>query len=508
LAFAASVLGLFIQADRGVLFFPDMGADFGSVAVRARGNLSLEEKDVIMKTVEARILGLPEVRTVFTKTSATPLRDYAADAIGVIQVELVDWKFRRKSGPILEEIVAKTADIPGIFIEKSEAAMGPTSGIDIQLQFVSNNLEVLHDTVLMVSQKLRDHPSLVDVSDNLPLDGIEWQIAVDREAASRYGADVASVGSSIRMITNGLKVGTYRPDDTDDELDIRLRYPYNERDLDQIDDLSLTVRGQQIPLSNFITRNARDKQGEIYRVDGKLSFKIDANVKEGMKIDKVIVELTEAFKKSYANGEIPENVGVSFVGDQEEQAETGAFLGKAFGVAIFLMIIVLVTQFNSLYQTTLILSAILFSSAGVLLGILITGDQFGVVMSGVGLIALAGIVVNNNIVLIDTFNVIRRQNVPAFEAALLTCAQRLRPIFLTTITTILGLVPMVLQWNIDLVSRDFTVGAPSSEMWTQLSTAIAGGLTYTTILTLFLTPTLLVLKERRKDKRLAQARHS
>ena len=345
---------------------------------------------------------------------------------------------------------------------------------------------------------------MVDVSDNLPLDGIEWQVDVDREAASRYGADIASVGSSIRMITNGLKVGTYRPDDTDDELDIRLRYPYNERDLDQIDDLSITVRGQQVPVSNFITRTARDKQGEIYRIDGKLSFSIDANVKEGVKVDKVITELTEQLKSAYANGEIPENVGISFVGDQEEQAETGAFLGKAFAVAIFLMIIVLVTQFNSLYQTALILSAILFSSAGVLLGILLTGDQFGVVMSGVGLIALAGIVVNNNIVLIDTFNVIRKQNVPAFDAALLTCAQRLRPIFLTTITTILGLVPMVLQWNIDLVSRDFTIGAPSSEMWTQLSTAVAGGLTYTTILTLFLTPTLLVLKERRKDKRLSK----
>lgn len=501
LCFAGSVFGLFIAADRGVVFFPDMGADFGSIAVRARGNLSLEEKDTIIKTVEARILGLPEVRTVFTKTSAAPLQDYAADAIGVIQVELVDWQFRRKSGVILEDIVSKTSDIPGIFIEKAEAAMGPTSGIDIQLQFVSNDLDVLRTTVAKVSKALRENAALIDVSDNLPLEGIEWQIDVDREAASRFGADVASVGASIRMITNGLKVGTYRPGDTDDELDIRLRYPYNGRDLDNIDSQTLTIRDQQVPISNFISRNARDKQGEIYRVNGKLSFSIDANVKVGFKVDKVITELTAQLENAYTSGDIPNNVGVSFVGDQKEQAETGAFLGKAFMVAIFLMIIVLVTQFNSLYQTALILSAIVFSSAGVLLGILMTGDQFGVVMSGVGLIALAGIVVNNNIVLIDTFNVIRKQNVPAFEAALLTCAQRLRPIFLTTITTILGLVPMVFQWNIDLVSRGFTVGAPSSLMWTQLSTAVAGGLTYTTILTLFLTPTLLVLKERRKDRK-------
>lgn len=502
--FAASVVGLFVNADRGVEFFPTTDADFGSIAVRARGNLSLEEKDNIIKVVEDRILGLPEIETVFTKTSAAPLRDYAEDAIGVIQVELVNWQYRRESKVILENIVEITSDIPGIVIEKAEAQMGPTSGIDIQLEFISNDMLSLKESVSNISQLMSDHPSLVDVSDNLPLDGIEWQVDVDREAASRFGADMASVGSSIRMITNGLKVGTYRPDDSDDELDIRMRYPYNGRDLDQIDDLTLTVRGQQVPISNFITRTARNKQGDIYRTDSKLSFKIEANVKEGEKVDKVVEELGLLLKDAYESGDISPDITFTFVGDQEEQKETGAFLGSAFMVAIFMMIIVLVTQFNSLYQTALILSAIVFSTAGVFLGLLITGDQFGIVMSGVGLIALAGIVVNNNIVLIDTFNVIRKQNVPAMEAALLACSQRLRPIFLTTITTILGLVPMVLQWNIDLVSRGFTVGAPSSQMWTQLSTAIAGGLTYTTVLTLFLTPTLLVLKEKRVDRKNAQ----
>jgi len=504
ICFAASVVGIFVSQDRGVQFFPESDTDFGSIAVRARGNLSLSEKDVIIREVEDRILNLEEVATVFTKTSAVPLRDYAEDAIGVIQVEMVDWQQRRETKIILEEIVTMTSDIPGIIIEKSEAMMGPTSGIDIQIEFASNDRDALKSSVIAISRMMTNHPDLADVSDNLPLNGIEWQIDVDRESASRFGADMSSVGSSIRMITNGLKVGSYRPDNADDELDIRLRYPYNGRDLDQIDDLSLTVQGQQVPLSNFITRNARNKQGEIYRTDGKLSLKIEANVKEGLKVDKTIEALGEILKSSYEDGTISPKVTFKFAGDQEEQQETGAFLGSAFMVAIFLMIVVLVTQFNSLYQTALILSAIIFSTAGVFLGLLITGEQFGIVMSGVGLIALAGIVVNNNIVLIDTFNVVRRQNIPAHEAALLACSQRLRPIFLTTITTILGLVPMVLQWNIDIVSRGFTVGAPSSQMWTQLSTSIAGGLAYTAILTLFLTPTLLVLKERRVDRKKAK----
>jgi multidrug efflux pump len=146
----------------------------------------------------------------------------------------------------------------------------------------------------------------------------------------------------------------------------------------------------------------------------------------------------------------------------------------------------------------LILSAIITSTLAVFASILVTGGTFGIVMSGVGIIALAGIVVNNNIVLIDTYNVIRKQGLAPVEAAMVTCAQRIRPILLTTITTILGLIPMVMQLTIDMVNRDVSIGAPSSQWWTQLSSAIAGGLTFATLLTLLLTPCLLILIERLK----------
>jgi len=153
----------------------------------------------------------------------------------------------------------------------------------------------------------------------------------------------------------------------------------------------------------------------------------------------------------------------------------------------------------------LILSAVIFSTMGVLIGLMVKGQPFGVVMSGVGVIALAGIVVNNNIVLIDTFNGLRKQGMMVREAAIRTGVQRLRPVMLTTITTILGLVPMVFQFNIDLIHQSFSVGAPSAQWWTQLSTAIAGGLTFATPLTLILTPCLLVLGARRKEKQQLEA---
>ena len=182
-------------------------------------------------------------------------------------------------------------------------------------------------------------------------------------------------------------------------------------------------------------------------------------------------------------------------------------------VAVFIIAIILVTQFNSVFQALLILTAVLFSTGGVLLGHLIMNMPFGIVMSGIGVIALAGIVVNNNIVLIDTYNNLRAHGVEYLEAVLRTCAQRLRPVLLTTVTTILGLMPMVLGININLVERHLTIGGPSSQWWIQLSSSVAGGLAFATVLTLLLTPSLIVAQARaaanwraRRERKLRQRR--
>ena len=478
-------------------FFPEVDADFGSVEVRARGNLSLRERDTLVKKVEEIILTIDNIKTVTTTVNATPANGGREDTIGTLMLEFVDWTPSRPSTAlIMDNAVDAARVIPGIVVETQQAQMGPTTGIDIQLQFFSDNIDDLRATVDLVVKKMQQDPRIKEVSDNRPLDGLEWRIDVDREAATRFGTDIATVGSSIRLITNGLKIGSYRPDDADDEVEIRARYPFNGRDLDQIDDLTITVRGQQVPISNFIERTAQNKQGDLFRTDGKLTLDIEANVAAGQVVSEVIRDLGNELKALIDDGTIPENVVPRFTGDQQEQAETMAFLGKAFLVALFVMVIILVTQFNSLLQTALILSAIITSTFGVFGFILLSGSTFGVVMSGVGIIALAGIVVNNNIILIDTYNVFRAQGIEPIQAAMVTCAQRLRPILLTTITTILGLIPMVMQLTIDMVNRGFSVGAPSSQWWTELSTAIAGGLTFATILTLVLTPCLLMLIER------------
>src|SRR5690606_5449849 len=232
------------------------------------------------------------------------------------------------------------------------------------------------------------------------------------------------------------------------------------------------------------------------RTDGFRVLKIAADTEDGVLADTKVREL----QAWIAGAGIDPAVEVRFRGENEDQAEAEAFLTKAFGAALFLMAIILVTQFNSFYQTLLILSAVVFSTVGVLLGLLVTNQPFGVVMCGIGVIALAGIVVNNTIVLIDTYNIIRRKGVEPVEAVLLTCAQRLRPVFLTTVTTILGLLPMVLGVNVDLFARDVQIGGPTTQWWTQLATAVAGGLAFATLLTLILTPCLLVLGERASSR--------
>jgi multidrug efflux pump len=332
----------------------------------------------------------------------------------------------------------------------------------------------------------------VDVEDDRPLPGIEWRLLVDREAAARFGADIALLGNAVQMVTTGIKVSDYRPEDTDDEVDIRVRFPFQERNLDQLERLRVPTGNGMVPIVNFVTLEPAPKTGTLKRVDGRRVITVQADVAPGQLAD----ERLTALRTAIAGADLDPEVRLTFKGEDEDQREAAEFLTRAFLTAVFLMTLILVTQFNSVYQALLVLSAIVFSTAGVLLGLLVTGRPFGIVMVGLGIIAMAGIVVNNNIVLIDTYNRIRRKGAGAIEAALETGRRRLRPVFLTAFTTVLGLMPMVLALNIDLIGREIAFGAPSTQWWTQLSSAIAGGLSFATLLTLVLTPCLLVLGDR------------
>ena len=382
--------------------------------------------------------------------------------------------------------------IPGVIVEQQAIEAGPPTGKDIQVELTSNNPEVLERAVAFVRAQMDATPGLKDVADTRPVPGVEWQVQVDRAAASRYGADISLVGSYVQFVTNGLLMGTYRPDGVDDEVDIRARFPDRQRALGQLDELRVVTQAGLVPIAHFVERFPAPKVGLIERIDGKRVYTVTANVRDGFNT----TDKANEFKVWLDELDLPEGLGVRLRGQDEEQAEAMAFLMNAFGVAIFIMAIILVTQFNSFYHAFLVLTAVVFSTIGVFLGLIITGYSFGIVMNGIGVIALAGIVVNNNIVLIDTYALHRKNGQPPLEAVLRTGAQRLRPVMLTMVTTSLGLLPMVLKMNIDFVNPAITFNAPSTQWWVQLSTSVSFGLLFATMLTLILTPCLLILGER------------
>ena len=384
-----------------------------------------------------------------------------------------------------------TSDIPGIKLEFRKSKDGPGAGKPIHLEFNAYDFSRVPPAVKKIRQLMEDQGGYVDIEDNLPLPGIEWQIEVDRALAARYGADIATLGQSIRMVTSGIKVTDYRPDDNDDEVDVMVRFPASDRHLGQLDQLRISTAAGMIPIRNFVTIQPAPKSGSITRVNAHRTITLKADVAEDVLPDTQLKALVKILKSTNPDSQ----VYIHFKGEDKEKREAMQFLFGAFLTALILMALVLVTQFNSIYQALLVLSAIVFSTTGVLLGLLITAQPFGIVMVGLGIIALAGIVVNNNIVLIDTYNRMRKNGFNPIDAALETGRRRLRPVFLTAFTTVLGLMPMVLAMNIDLVDRSISFGAPSTQWWTQLASAIAGGLTFATLLTLVLTPCLLVMGE-------------
>lgn len=476
---------------RGVEFFPSVEPDFAQIQVQARGDLSVKERDALVQEVEKRFLDMDELKTVYARTlgGASNQSDMPEDVIGVIQMEFIYWEDRRPAEAIIAEIRDRTADIPGIMIQAREQESGPSGGKPIQINISGRNAEKISETIDIVRTAMNGVGGFVDIEDSRPLPGIEWRILVDREKAARYGADITLLGDAIKMITGGIQLAEYRPDDADEELDIRLRFPVKERNLEKLRQLKVPTSKGQIPISNFIQVVPAQKTGTLRRTDGHRVMTIRADVEPGLLVDDQVKKI----KRALADFTPAPSVRISFKGQDADQREAGNFLANAFITALFLMTIILVTQFNSFYQAGLVLSAIIFSTAGVLLGLLVTGQPFGIVMGGIGVIALAGIVVNNNIVLIDTYNDLRQRGLNATDAVMRTAAQRVRPVLLTSITTVLGLLPMVLAINIDLIGQDISFGAPSTQWWRQLSSAIAGGLTFATVLTLILTPCLLVL---------------
>lgn len=509
LAFVVATFIYFGENSKGVEFFVESETEQAIVYVRARGNLSLTEKDDLLRQVEAIILDTEGVDSVFAFAGAGGLNSNTGgaraplDTVGQVQIEMIKWE-DRKDRPdldgdvVLDGIMARLAEIPGIQTESLSQSRGPASGKPIHLRFKADDFAALEEAVQTTVAKLETLDGIIGIEDTRPLPGIDWQIDVDVARAGRFGADVATVGGMVQLVTRGILLDTMRVDTSDEEIEIRVRLPEGDRVLSTLDTLKVRTADGLVPLSNFITRTPVAKLGRIDRVDQQRHYDVKADVAPGLttadgrqiNANERIALLTEWLT---TENPLPAGVEWEWTGDQEDQAESGAFLAKAFAGALGLMFIILLAQFNSFYNSVLVLIAVVLSTTGVLIGMLVMDQTFSIIMTGTGIVALAGIVVNNNIVLIDTYQEFSRY-MPKIEAIIRTAEQRIRPVLLTTITTMAGLSPMMLGISFDFINGGYSVDSPTALWWKQLATAVVFGLGIATVLTLVFTPALLALR--------------
>ncbi|MFQ6547831.1 efflux RND transporter permease subunit [Aestuariibius sp. 2305UL40-4] len=564
--FVISVFGYFDANNNGVEFFVESEPEQGTVYVRARGNLSLTEKDAMVRQVEEIVIAHPGVINTFSFAGDGGLNTDASgaaippDTVGQVQFETIAWEDRADrpeldGDVVIDELNAQLAGLPGFEAEILALEQGPASGKPVHLRIRGDNTEDLREAVRITRNRFEETPGLILIEDSLPLPGIDWQIDVDVEKAGRFGADVATVGAMVQLVTRGILLDTMRVDTSDEEIDIRVRLPEEQRVLSTLDTLRVRTSEGLVPLSNFITRTPVPKLAQIDRVDQQRYYDVKADVGPGLfnlnvegepaAVGQVVTDETgeEAsgpilqrgdgtryvithyltdlrltdLRAAEENGTLatvpinpnerialltpwleneaglPNSVEWAWTGDQEEQEESQAFLSSAFLGALGLMFIILLAQFNSFYNAILVLLAVVLSTTGVLIGMLVMDQTFSIIMTGTGIVALAGIVVNNNIVLIDTYQEYEKY-MPRIEAITRTAESRIRPVLLTTITTMAGLAPMMFGLSLDFIGGGYSIDSPTALWWKQLATAVVFGLGIATVLTLVMTPSMLAIR--------------
>ena len=491
-----SIFWAYGQYGKGTIFFNDADPQFLTVSVSGRGNFSASEVDKLVRRVEQRVFGVPGIRSMNTQTllpgSSGGGPDAVADRIGVVFIELTPESERSQSGfDVIRIIRERTLDLPGLRVEVQPVEQGPSIGKPIQIELRSRYRELLKPAMSKIREYLDTMPELIDIDDTRALPSIEWRMEVDRAQAAIYGADVTTSGVALQLVTSGVKVAEYRPSSADDAVDIRARYPREYRGIKAMESIQVSTDKGLVPLSNFVSVAPAQGVDTLRRIDGFPTERIRAQVVEGVIPDNVVAHL----KVWLGEQDFDPRVDIQFRGANEEQAESIAFVSVAFLLSLLLMFVLLVTQFNSFYQSLLILLAVIMSTAGVLIGLLVTDSAFSAILTGIGIVSLAGIVVNNNIVLIDTFNYVRQRHpeLPLNSIIVRATAQRLRPVMLTTATTVFGLLPLALSMSVDLINRNINAGGQMALFWEPLSQAIVFGLSFAALLTLVATPALLAL---------------
>ena len=508
LGISVVIIVIYAMFNRGVEFFPNIETDYVRAYVRGVGNLSLDEKDKVMQEVAGKIqkhIGKEiDIFYSYAGGSSGGGENMPKDTIGVIDVQLVSWDLRRRAGKIIADLQANVKQ-NGFFINFDKQKDGPPQSTDINYEVYGASILKITKALDEMRAYLKTVQGLENVEDTRTPERIEYQIIVDKISAMKYGIDVATISSYVKLATNGVLIDKFSESHLDEKTEIILRYEASYRNIARLMSSVVVVNGRGVPIANFVKVKKQQEIGEIIKKNGKLMYAIRANIKEKYTDEN---GQSVAIVKSVQKAKILENLqkiskkhSIELVtsGTDEDQKETGAFLQTSFGLALIIIFLIFVVEFNSIGYSLIILSSVFLSIVGVLLGLVISQNSMSIVMCGLGIISLAGIVVSNNLIYLDFFQTLQKNGVNEHDALIKAGILRGKAIILTSGTNVIGLLPAMFGVNIDFATGLLTVGSPTSQWWIQLSSTIAGGLTFATALTLFFTPsnTLLYLNFKR-----------
>ncbi|NCA83735.1 MAG: efflux RND transporter permease subunit, partial [Opitutae bacterium] len=496
-AFLILTVQIYARFGKGVELFPDVDPRNATVSLKFPQGTSIERTDAAARAVEEKLVGYPDVKFFLTTIGAQSGMSMgggpASTHQGSLYVEFVEAAERRTNSlRLIDAIRSDIGVVPGAEVTVAREEEGPPTGAPVSIEISGDDFERLEQYATDVMRAIATVPGLVDLQSDLEKALPEIQFHVDRHRAARLGLGTSEIGQFLRMAIYGIEGSQFRADE--DEYDITLRLPVGQRStMNLLDEVFIPVpAGAPVPLSSLGRLEYVGGRGAIQRKQQKRVVTITGN-NQGRGVDKILADvkpLVEAIPR-------PRGYAVEYTGDTEEMRESGLFLMKAFGIASGLILVILVIQFNSAGLPLIIFFSVILSMIGVMWGLLLCGMRFGVIMTGVGVISLAGIVVNNAIVLIDCIQQRRAEGLGLTEAIVTAGRLRLRPVLLTATTTILGLLPMAVGYSLEIHQwpPKIIAGAESSAWWAPMAVAVLFGLSVATVLTLVLVPAMYSVAE-------------
>ncbi len=512
-ALAALVLAVlaFAAFNSGIEFFPeDIPPETVYVQVEAPIGTRLDQVDTLVGRIERRLSTLQGredfesvVTTVGSKTTSGMDAGTEGSHLASVAVNFIDYQDRTVNANRTIERMRQTvgAEVAGADISVELPQEGPPTGLPVNIEIVGQSPDTLRrlgNALVSLLERSEVFAKLDGLESDMAEGQPELVINVDRERAALYGLSTQAVGMTVRSAINGTEASTFRDGEDEYDITVRLAKAYRE-DFSALADLTVaSPTGVQVPLSSVARWDVGEGFAGINRSDLDRVVTVSADVRAGYNANTTLAEVQQTAAPFAAS--LPSGYQLRYTGQQEEQAESQAFLMGAFITAIMLMGFILVSQFNSVFKPVIILSSVVLSTIGVLIGLLVFRMPFGIIMSGVGVISLAGVVVNNAIVLIDYINILRqRDGLSRFESLVRGGLTRFRPVVLTAITTVLGLVPLAVGLNFDfegLYSRlepELYWGGIQAAWWGPMAIAVIAGLTFATFLTLILVPVMFSL---------------